>query len=330
MLEPFGAPASSLNGSSASVVHVGRRRRRAPEKPAVVHVAARLQPVALELARPHRCQLAQLRRRRRQERELHAPGQGRRREFVAVDDDGPAVAPRVPRQLEFLDRRREHLALPRAQLAGQVTPAVEPHVAEAEPALQRLEERQRAADVVGIDVRHHEQLEHPLGCGYRFDALQQVLRRRLGSAIDQPPVRRAPVAVLDPQRVAMGGRKHLDVEERAGPGRRLAGRLGAGTRCRGRGEWSRRRAARCPSCRARARLPARCLRRGQARGRGPVGRRHRGEPPPAAPPVPSRRSSLSIRRRAVSTRPQSSQDTRRWASRFARSPTKRALPHQST
>src|SRR5262245_52817101 len=96
---------------------------------------ARHEACFLELLLPRGRELRELGRRRRKQRELHATGQRGTRQFVAVDDDRVTLPPGVPGKMQVLDRRREHLALLRAELTRQVLPSVEPDVAEAQALL---------------------------------------------------------------------------------------------------------------------------------------------------------------------------------------------------
>jgi hypothetical protein len=96
-----------------------------------------------------------------------------------------------------------------------------PNVSPARTALRRTA---GAADVVGVDVGHHEQLEEPVFLRERLHLLQQEVGGRLRAAVDEHTVGGTRVAVLDPQRVAVPRRHHLDGEELARPRRGLARR----------------------------------------------------------------------------------------------------------
>jgi hypothetical protein len=154
-------------------------------------------------------------------------------------------------------RGREHLALARAELARQMTPAVEPDIADMKAVPDGFEERESAADVIGVDVRQDEKLEELVPLRQRHDSASQLFGGLLRSAVDQEAMGIAiTVAVLDPQSIAVPRRQHGNVEEGARPRRtrwrgrpRPSGGAASGEgqsggvfsiRLRNRGEWWRR------------------------------------------------------------------------------------------
>ena len=114
-----------------------------------------------------------------------------------------------------------------------MAPAVEPHVTEADRSLYAAQKRQRAADVVGVDMRHHEQLEAAIVRRQRFDAAREVRRRLLGAAVDQPAPTLSRFSVLDPDGIAVTGGQHLHIEERPAARPAAAARRGFSRRRRG-------------------------------------------------------------------------------------------------
>ena len=143
----------------------------------------------------------------------------------AVDARRPACEVEVPHlgvsaRLVVGDQHAEDLALQRAErLPGGVGHGVE-LVAAVEPdaielAVQRLRVHQQAddaLDVVGIDVRDHQQVEMARAGGQVQDALAQGGVGVGGAAVDQDAMDGAATAVFDPQAVAVRGGKHLDAE----------------------------------------------------------------------------------------------------------------------
>ena len=81
------------------------------------------------------------------------------------------------------------------------------------PSFRRPEERECPADVIGIDVRQHEQLEKALGLWHLVHAREERLRRRQRAAIDQQAVSRTAGAVFNPERIAVPGGKRFDREK---------------------------------------------------------------------------------------------------------------------
>ena len=130
----------------------------------------------------------------------------------------PAVGP--------AEKIGERLALGHAEEPAQLVPPVEPHVVEPIAHVVVGEQRNRAADVVRVDVREHEQLD-PRD---RQHALPSDRRDRDRPAVDHHVVQVGRLAVRQPQTIPVARREELDVE-RARSDDRV--RFGAGARCRG-------------------------------------------------------------------------------------------------
>ena len=72
------------------------------------------------------------------------------------------------------------------------------------------EKRKHAADVVGVDVRHDDEVDHTLASGERVDTRLQCLCSLGGSPVEDHPPRSTLACTLDPDRVAVGGLQKID------------------------------------------------------------------------------------------------------------------------
>ena len=101
--------------------------------------------------------------------------------------------------------------------AVQVFPSVEPDVGEREAGygLGRVDDaREHAADVVGVHMGDHEEIERALVLGERADAVGECPAGARGSHVDDELVAVAPA---HPDRVALAGVQELDLHVRPRP-----------------------------------------------------------------------------------------------------------------
>jgi len=118
---------------------------------------------------------------------------------------------RVRRPLQAVEKRAEDLAVDRAAGACRLeVPAfVEPEVADVE--IRRAgagEQFEHPADVIGVHVGDHEQLEPTSSAGGGWDTVEAPPHdgcRRRDAGVDQYVVDLGSVPILHPERIALVG-----------------------------------------------------------------------------------------------------------------------------